>query len=143
MSIFCTDATKYGNVIQFNNSVVFFSGNASITNSAMALPKKKKYDTDYESEDDCEGCKWCVKHQNPNNKRKGDDHYYDNSPMKRVKKEDYQKSSKKKREREGFDEYDHSAMKRVKKEEPETTGTKRKPTAYAYDMPSNKRERVF
>jgi hypothetical protein len=146
MSIVCTDATNYGNAIQFNNSLIVLSGNASIslTNSAMRLSKESK-DIDYDSEDDCEGCKWCVKHQNKKlNKKRGQEEFDDQneSPMKRTKKE-YEAPSKK-RGREGLDDLDESPIKSVKKEEVDAPGMKRKSTAYYSPFTqSNKRARIF
>jgi hypothetical protein len=141
MSIICTDATNYGNAIQFNNSLIVLSGNASIsfTNSALTLSKDSN---DIDSEDDCEGCKWCAKHQNQ--KKLGPEDFDDQNklPMKRTRNM-YEEPSKK-RGRGGHDDLDNSPMKRVKKEEADAPGMKRKLTAYYSPFAqSNKRARMF
>jgi hypothetical protein len=149
MSIVCTNAMNYGNAIQFNNSLIFLSGNASIslTNNAMLLSKESN-NIDYDSEDDCEeGCKWCVKHQNKKlNKKRGQEEFDDQneSPMKRTKKEYLYEAPSKKRGREGLDNLEESPIKRVNKEEADAPGMKRKLTAYYSPFAqSNKRARMF
>ena len=99
MSISCNNTTNYitnyGNAIQINCGVIVLGGHASLAltkkiTSLSTEVKNKEYTNDdamevsyYDSEDECEGCKWCNNCLDSKKRRSQDD--VENQSRKRVK----------------------------------------------------------